>query len=74
MPHPREETCRSTARKLALGADAVRARRAVIGLDGFVDAIIAVVDTRYADGRYDPVRTIAALGDKIRAAAGESSN
>ena len=34
----------------------------------------AVVDKRYADGRFDPVRTIAAFGDKIRAAAGESSN
>ena len=74
MTQAREETCQATARQLALGGEAVRARQAVVGLDGFVDAIIAVVDTRYADGRFDPVRTIAALGDKIRAAAGESSN
>ncbi len=74
MLRPREEICGSTARKLAAGADGTGAAKALIGLDGFVDHIIAVVDKRYADGRYDPVRTIAAMGDKIRAAAGESSN
>ncbi len=46
----------------------------VVGFDGFVDAIIAVVDKRHGPGRYDPVRTIEQFGRKITAAAGMSSN
>jgi sugar/nucleoside kinase (ribokinase family) len=46
----------------------------LVGLDGFVDEIIAVVDKRFSDEAYDPVRTIGGLADKIAAAAGESSN
>ena len=53
---------------------ACTARRAVVGFDGFVDSIIAVVDKRYGPERFDPVATIADFGDKIRHAAGESSN
>jgi len=48
--------------------------KAVVGLDGFVDEIIAVVDKRHDGGRYDPVRTIDGLGRKILSAAGRSSN
>jgi len=74
MNRPRGETCESTSRKLFAASKHVSAARAVLGFDGFVDEIIGVVDKRYADGRFDPVRTIASMGDKIRAAAGESSN
>ncbi|MBX6312135.1 MAG: carbohydrate kinase family protein [Isosphaeraceae bacterium] len=75
MAPTRQEICNSTARKLAhAAAQGLRSLRAVIGFDGFVDEIIDVVDKRYGPGRYDPVRTITAMGDKIRAAAGESSN
>ncbi len=74
MATPREEVLAETSRKLADGAAILAGSEAVVGLDGFVDEIIAVVDKRFADGRYDPVRTIAAFGDKVRAAAGESSN
>jgi sugar/nucleoside kinase (ribokinase family) len=45
-----------------------------VGLDGFVDEIIAVVDKRLDGGRYDPVRTIDHLARKIGGAAGQSSN
>src|SRR4051812_27669317 len=74
MDRSRQEICDSASRKLAVGAETLAAARTVIGLDGFVDEIIAVVDKRFADGGFDPVRTIASMGDKIRAAAGESSN
>ncbi len=74
MPHPHLDICETTAAKLARGRMGLAATRAVVGFDGFVDEIIAVVDKRYADGRFDPIATIAALATKIRAAAGESSN
>ena len=48
--------------------------RVVVGFDGFVDEIITVVDKRHGEGQYEPVKTIAAMADKIRAASGESTN
>ena len=47
---------------------------ALIGLDGFVDEIIAVVGTRHDPDHYEPVESIAAMAGKILAASGESSN
>ena len=46
----------------------------VVGLDGFVDHIIDVVDTRSSPTDYQRVPTIAALGQRISAAAGKSAN
>jgi sugar/nucleoside kinase (ribokinase family) len=74
MNASRQQICDSTARGLARAVADLSATRAVVGLDGFVDEIIAVVDKRYGSDHYDPVRTIAAMGEKIRNAAGESSN
>lgn len=48
--------------------------RATVGFDGFVDAIIAVVDKRHSPDAYEPIRTIAQFGRKISEAAGMSSN
>ncbi|MEM8874792.1 MAG: hypothetical protein AAGD32_11115 [Planctomycetota bacterium] len=62
---------KSAAEKLR-AAD-VGAVPAVLGLDGFVDEIIAVVDKRTADG-YEPVPTIKRLSEKMAAAAGHSAN
>src|SRR5213593_616546 len=70
----RDQVCDLTSRKLADAVPQLGAVKATIGLDGFVDEIIAVVDTRKNHEHYEPVRTIDALGQKIRAAAGESSN
>ena len=39
--------------------------RATIGLDGFVDEIIAVVDKRQSKDHFDPVPNIEAFGQKI---------
>ena len=50
-------------------------RNAVVGLDGFVDKIVAPVEKRHGLGdQFDPVPTIAEMGEKISAAAGKSAN
>ena len=46
----------------------------VLGFDGFVDSIIAVVDQRQSLDRYTPFATIDAFGKRVAAAAGKSSN
>jgi ketohexokinase len=74
MSVSRERVCEASARKLAEAGPSLSSRRAVVGLDGFVDEIIAVVDKRYSDESYDTVRSIGALAEKIGNAAGESSN
>ncbi len=48
--------------------------KAVIGLDGFVDEIISVVDKRLGDDLFERVKTIDDLARKIASAAGQSSN
>lgn len=50
-------------------------KRAVVGLDGFVDKIVAPVEKRLGLGdQFEPVSTIAEMGAKISAAAGKSAN
>ena len=39
--------------------------KATVGLDGFVDEIIAVVDKRKSHDAYEPIRTIDALGKRV---------
>lgn len=48
--------------------------RALVGLDGFIDQIIDVVDKRSSADKYTRVETIGALGERISRAAGLSSN
>src|SRR3954471_3047682 len=74
MPLTREQICELTSRKLHAAAPTLASVKATVGLDGFVDEIIAVVDRRHDGGRYDPVRTIAHLAQKINDASGQSSN
>ncbi len=59
---------------LTARAGQVAERRATIGLDGFVDQIIAVVDKRPSAEKFTRVPTIAAFGQRISAAAGHSAN
>jgi sugar/nucleoside kinase (ribokinase family) len=47
---------------------------AFVGLDGFVDEILHVVDKRYDAERFDRVPTIAAYAERLAAAAGRSTN
>ena len=74
MATSREQVCRQTAQKLSASAAQLGSLKAIVGFDGFVDEIIAVVDKRHDFERFDPIRTIAALGGKITNAAGKSSN
>lgn len=70
----RQEICRSTSRKLADAAPRMKSMKATIGVDGFVDEIIAVVDKRIDSERYERLKTIDAFGKKILASAGQSNN
>src|SRR6266581_122121 len=70
----RDQVCELTSRKLAAAIPQLPFLTATIGLDGFVDEIIAVVDKRKNHEHYEPIRTIDQLGQKIRTAAGESAN
>lgn len=60
----------------ALQANAARATQlnAFIGLDGFVDEIFHVVDKRESAEKYQRLPLMAQWGDRIRAAAGKSTN
>ena len=50
-------------------------KHGVVGLDGFVDKIVAPVKKRHGLGdQFDAVSTIAEMGTKISAAAGKSAN
>ncbi|CAN5335021.1 hypothetical protein BH09PLA1_BH09PLA1_13710 [soil metagenome] len=73
-PLTRQQICEVTSHKLADAAPTLKGVRATLGLDGFVDEIISVVDKRHDHDRYDQVRTIDALARKMGAAAGQSSN
>src|SRR3954468_694477 len=74
MALTRDQICSLTSRKLAEKANSLKSIKAMVGLDGFVDEIISVVDKRHDHGKFEPVKTIGHLGAKIPAAAGESSN
>ena len=73
-PLSRQQVCELTSRKVAAAVPNLPAVKAMVGLDGFVDEIIAVVDKRTDSEHYEPVRTIDHLARKITAAAGQSSN
>lgn len=47
---------------------------ATLGFDGFVDAIIDVVESRPSVDRYQPYETIAAFGKRVTDSAGKSNN
>ncbi|HVT87506.1 MAG TPA: PfkB family carbohydrate kinase [Tepidisphaeraceae bacterium] len=74
MSLTREQICQTTSQKLAVAVATCKSIKATIGLDGFVDEIIAVVDKRQDSTNYQPVKTIAAMASKIAGAAGQSSN
>ena len=64
----------SVADQLSAAASRVPALTAFVGLDGFVDEILHVVDKRYDAERFDRVPTIAAYAARLAAAAGHSTN
>lgn len=62
------------ARQLLAGAERVRRFTAFVGLDGFVDNILHVVDKREHADKYTRLAHMAQWGERIRAAAGKSTN
>jgi sugar/nucleoside kinase (ribokinase family) len=74
MSLSREQIAKQTGEKLLAAMKSLPQTKAFIGLDGFVDEIIAVVDKRTSFAEYEPVKTIAQLSQKMQKAAGQSSN
>jgi hypothetical protein len=74
MARSRQQIAHAAAEKLRAARPTVAALGALVGWDGFVDEIIAVVDTRQNFEHFEPIRTIDALAGRIAAAAGKSSN
>jgi sugar/nucleoside kinase (ribokinase family) len=70
----RQEICKQASQKLSAAVPQLASIKSLVGFDGFVDEIIAVVDKRHDFETFDPIRTISALGSKISNAAGKSSN
>ena len=62
------------AARLERVAAQVPSLSAFVGLDGFVDEILHVVDKRHDASHYDRVPTIAAYARRLAAAAGRSTN
>ena len=62
------------ARLLRDRAQTLAEQRITIGLDGFVDEIISVVDKRESAEKFTRVPTLASFGARISAAAGKSAN
>ena len=74
MPMTREQIAEATGKKLEAAIPTLAKSHALIGLDGFVDEIIAVVDKRTSFNEFSAIKTIAEFGQKILNAAGQSSN
>lgn len=65
---------RRAAAALQGAIDELPARRATIGLDGFVDEIVSVVDKRESTKIFTPFPTLTSFGERIKNAAGKSTN
>jgi len=59
---------------LAAQAGTIPQRRVTIGLDGFVDEIISVVDKRESADKFTRVSHLTTMGGRITAAANKSTN
>lgn len=62
------------AQQLSAGEARVRGMTAFVGLDGFVDEIIQVVDKRESAEVFQRLPTIAKLAERLTGAAGKSTN
>ncbi len=69
-----EELREQTAARLLAGIERASRLRAFVGMDGFVDEIIHVVDKRDNAERFSRLPTISALAERLAGAAGKSTN
>ncbi len=77
MPTDRQAIAEAAAEAMASQSEAeLKAVRAVVGFDGFVDSIIKVVDQRHTMELEDfrPINTITGFAERCAAAAGKSTN
>ena len=70
----RTQVSESAANGLRKFSETIDQSPVMVGFDGFVDSIIAVVNTRQDAENFQPMDTIEQFGQKIVAAAGQSSN
>jgi sugar/nucleoside kinase (ribokinase family) len=70
-PQELREQC---ARRLLESVERASHFTAFIGLDGFVDEIMHLVDVRHAADSFDRIPTIAKLSERLAGAAGKSTN
>lgn len=72
----RAALARSAATALEHAVTKTHSTSALVGFDGFIDSISRLVDVRtsMAPDEYTPLRTIAAFGARVSAAAGLSTN
>jgi sugar/nucleoside kinase (ribokinase family) len=68
-----QQIAQQAAAVLDAAAPTVPLLKAVIGLDGFVDSIIAVVDKRESAEKFKRLATLAGFGERIARAAGMST-
>jgi len=64
----------STAQQLQANTTKVADLNSFVGLDGFVDEILHVVDKRESTDKYQRLTTIAKYAERLAAAAGKSTN
>jgi sugar/nucleoside kinase (ribokinase family) len=69
-----EEFREQTAARLLAGVERASCMRAFVGLDGFVDEIIHVVDKRENAENFRRLLTIENLAERLAGAAGKSTN
>ena len=69
-----EEFREQTAARLMAGVERASRLRAFVGLDGFVDEIIHVVDKRDDATMFQRLPTISRLAERLAGAAGKSTN
>src|SRR5438067_4166651 len=74
IPREPEEFREQCAARLLTLVEAASRLHAFVGLDGFVDEIIHVVNKRDDAENYDRLPTIEALSERIAKAAGKSTN
>ncbi|HMC28593.1 MAG TPA: hypothetical protein VKM56_12455 [Verrucomicrobiae bacterium] len=74
IPREPEEFREQCAARLLTLVEAASRSHAFVGLDGFVDEIIHVVNKRDDAENYDRLPTIEALSERIAKAAGKSTN
>jgi sugar/nucleoside kinase (ribokinase family) len=69
-----EPLTKRAAAALTAHASQLPTKRVTVGLDGFVDEIVRVVDKRESLDKFSTFPTLAAFGERVKAAAGKSSN